>query len=158
METAAPAAHRQRQLVLDNSLFSVNRTDTFTLANAISGTGQFLQFGTGTTILTADNTYIGNTIISAGTLQFGNGGSTGSVVGHITDNGILAVNHSNSVTLVNSVSGSGQFQQLGTGIAILTANNTFTGLTTITAGTLQLGNGGTSGRAWHRARSSIIPF
>ena len=134
--------------VLNNTALSVNRTNTLTLSNAISGTGEFLQLGSGTTILTADNTYTGNTTISAGTLQLGNGaggGTTGSVTSDITNNGILAFNHSNNLTLSNAISGTGQIQQLGTGTTILTANNTLTGTTTISAGTLQLGNGGTSG-------------
>ena len=40
-------------------------------------------------ILTGDNTYTGGTTISAGTLQLGNGGTTGSIVGNVTDNGAL---------------------------------------------------------------------
>ena len=134
--------------VLDNSLLTVNRTDALTLPNAISGTGQFSQLGTGTTILTADNTYTGNTTISAGTLQLGNGaggGVTGSVIGDITDNGVLAFNHANTLTLSDTISGTGQLQQLGTGTTILAGDNTYTGNTTISGGTLQLGNGGISG-------------
>ena len=38
--------------------------------------------------------------------------------------------------------------QLGAGTTILTANNTYTGGTTINAGTLQIGNGGTTARSW----------
>ena len=131
--------------VLNDTALSVNRTNTLTLSNAISGAGELLQLGTGTTILTADSTYTGNTTISAGTLQLGNGGVTGSVVSDITDNSILAFNHSNSFTLPNLISGTGQLQQLGTGTPILTANDTLTGTTTISGGTLQLGDGGTSG-------------
>jgi len=33
--------------VLDNSVFAVNRSDTYTFAGAITGTGAFAQFGTG---------------------------------------------------------------------------------------------------------------
>ncbi len=131
--------------VLNNSLLTVNHNNTLTLSNAISGTGDFIQLGSGTTILTADSTFTGNTTISAGTLQLGNGNATGSVTSNIADNGILALNHSNAFTLPNLISGSGQLQQLGIGTTILTANNTLTGTTTISAGTLQLGNGGTGG-------------
>ena len=48
------------------------------------------QIGAGTTILTGNNTYTGGTTISAGTLQLGNGGTTGSIVGNVIDNGTLA--------------------------------------------------------------------
>ena len=48
----------------------------------------------GTTIFTADNTYsAATTNVSAGaTAQFGNGGTTGSTTGDITNNGAVAFN------------------------------------------------------------------
>jgi outer membrane autotransporter protein len=131
--------------VVDNTALVVNHSNTVTLPGVISGTGSLAQNGTGTTILTGDNTYTGGTTIAAGTLQLGNGGTTGSVVGNITDNGTLAVNHSNTVTLPGVISGTGSLSQIGTGTTVLSADNTYTGGTTIAAGTLQLGNGGTTG-------------
>ena len=53
----------------------------------ISGTGTVTKLGAGTLTLTGDSTYTGGTTISAGTLPLGNGGTTGSVVGDIVDNG-----------------------------------------------------------------------
>ena len=46
-----------------------------------------------------------------------------------------------AVTVPYLISGTGSVSQIGTGTTILTANNTYTGTTTITAGTLQLGKG-----------------
>ncbi|MET8524061.1 autotransporter outer membrane beta-barrel domain-containing protein, partial [Nocardioides sp. NPDC004968] len=105
----------------------------------ISGSGAFQQNGTGTTIFTAANTYTGGTTISAGTLQLGNGGETGSIVGDVTNNGIFAINRSNAFSFGGVISGSGAFQQNGTGTTIFTAANTYTGGTTISAGTLRAG-------------------
>ena len=51
----------------------------------ISGTGAFKQSARGTIVLTADNSYTGGTTISAGTLQLGNGGTTGSIVGNVVE-------------------------------------------------------------------------
>ncbi len=131
--------------VLNNGTLAVNRSNTLTIDGTISGTGQLIQQGTGTTILTADNTYTGGTTIGAGTLQLGNGGTTGSVVDDVLNNGTLAVNRSNTLTIDGTISGTGQLLQQGTGTLILTADNTYTGGTTISAGILQLGNGGTAG-------------
>ncbi len=131
--------------ILDNATIAVNRSDTFTLGNTISGSGALQQIGTGATILTANNTYAGTTTISSGILQLGNGGASGSVAGNIVDNAILAVKRSDIFTLGSTISGSGALQQTGTGTTILTANNTYAGSTTILSGILQLGDGGASG-------------
>jgi fibronectin-binding autotransporter adhesin len=131
--------------ITDNAALVVNRSDTVTLPGVISGSGTLTQAGTGTTILASDNTYTGGTTVSAGTLQLGNGGTSGSVVGAITDNAALVVNRSDTVTLPGVISGSGTLTQAGTGTTILASDNTYTGGTTVSAGTLQLGNGGTSG-------------
>ena len=131
--------------VANNGMLAFNRSDSVTFTGLVSGGGAVNQIGTGTTILTANNTYTGGTTISAGTLQLGNGGATGAIVGNVVDNGALTFNRSDVVTFAGQVSGSGVVNQIGAGTTILTADNTYTGGTTISAGTLQLGNGGTSG-------------
>ena len=47
----------------------VNRSDNYTLANAVSGSGMLTQAGTGTTTLTGTNTYSGGTRVAGGVLQ-----------------------------------------------------------------------------------------
>jgi autotransporter-associated beta strand protein len=131
--------------VIDNSVLTFDRSDSVAFTGSTSGTGSVIQTGTGTTILTGNNTYTGGTTISAGTLQLGNGGTTGSIADNVLDNGVLAFNRSDSVTFAGSISGAGSVNQTGTGTTILTGNNTYIGGTTISAGTLQLGNGGTTG-------------
>jgi len=122
--------------VTNNGALAFNRSDTFTFPGVISGTGSVSQIGAGTTILTADNTYTGGTTISAGTLQLGNGGTTGSIVGDVTNNGALAFNRSDTFTFPGVISGTGSVSQIGAGTTVLTANNTYTGATTVAAGTL----------------------
>ncbi|WKK20035.1 autotransporter outer membrane beta-barrel domain-containing protein [Achromobacter insolitus] len=131
--------------VANNGVLTFNRTDSVTFAGLISGSGVVNHNGTGTTILTANNTYTGGTTISAGTLQLGNGGTSGAIVGNVVNNGALVFNRSNILTLAGQISGSGSVSQVGAGTTVLTGNNTYTGTTTISAGTLQLGNGGTAG-------------
>ena len=114
------------------------------MSGVIAGTGSLTKTGTGTLTLTGNNTYAGATTISAGILQLGNGGTTGAITGDIVNNATLAVNRSDTLVLAGTISGSGTLQQNGTGTTVLTAANTYSGGTTINAGTLQLGNGGTS--------------
>ena len=64
------------------------------------------------------NTYTGGTTISSGTLQLGNGGTSGSIIGDVTNNGIFAVNRSDAFSFGGVISGSGAFQQNGTGTTI----------------------------------------
>jgi|GEM_PF-2469461 len=132
--------------VTNNGTLAFNRSDTLVVGNLITGTGTLRQSGNGTVILTADNTYTGTTVISNGTLQVGNGGTTGAVgSGNINNYGSFAVNHADDVQLDNLITGTGSLKQIGTGTVILTADNTYSGGTVISNGTLQIGNGSGTG-------------
>lgn len=120
-------------------------SQTFDLNQALSGGGPLQKLGAGTLRVTGNNTYTGGTTISAGTLQLGSGGTTGSIVGDVVDNGTLAFDRSDTVTFSGLISGNGAVAQWGTGTTILAGNNTYAGGTTISAGTLQIGNGSTAG-------------
>ena len=119
-----------------------------------SSTTALVKTGNGTLALTAANTYGSGiaagspgTTISAGTLEIGTGGALGSISagGDIVNNATLAFNHDDVLSVSNNITGPGVVNQIGTGTAALTGTNAYTGVTTISAGTLQLGNGGTSG-------------
>jgi fibronectin-binding autotransporter adhesin len=131
--------------VTNNGILAFDRSNVLTFEGVISGMGAVQQIGTGTTVLLGDNTCAGGTTINAGTLQLGNGGTTGSITGNITDNGNLAFDRNNALTFGGVISGTGAVQQIGTGTTVLLGDNTYAGGTTINAGTLQLGNGGTTG-------------
>ena len=111
--------------------------DGIILGNSITKTGA------GTWILTGANTYSGTTIISGGALQIGAGGNTGTLgTGNVTDNASLVFNRFDNVACANTVSGSGSLTQAGDGVLTLSAANTYSGTTFITAGTLALTNSG----------------
>lgn len=120
-----------------------------TLSGPISGGGQLTVAGStgGALVLVNNDNWSGGTVINSGaTLQVGNGGSgasAGTIIGSVTDNGALAFDRSDNVTFTGPISGGGTLTQLGGGTLILNGADTYTGTTTIKAGTLQIGDGAT---------------
>ena len=98
--------------------------------------------GAGTFILTGDNTYTGPTIISAGTLQVGNGSATGTLgTGAVTNNGSLVFNRSDSgytaIAVPNTISGTGTLTMTGGGRIFLTSTtSSYAGVTLFAGGTI----------------------
>ena len=125
-----------------------NSTKTYAITGSggIGGGGTLTKSGSGRVILATDNSYTGTTTITAGTLQAGAGGTTGSPgSGAIVNDGSLVINRSNTLSLA-AISGSGSLSQSGVGgTTILAADNSYSGVTTINAGTLQVGNGAATG-------------
>lgn len=111
-----------------------NAGNTVTLSGVISGTGGLTSVGNGTLILTGNNTFSGTTTISAGTLQVGNGGATGALVGPITDGTVLVFNVNGATGVTSVISGAGSVTQEGTGVLTLSATNTYAGGTLVTNG------------------------
>jgi mucin-19 len=113
---------------------------TATLSGAITGTGAFTADATGGTItLSGANTYDGATTIPGGTVRVGAGGATGALgAGAITNNGSLVFNRTGTVTVAVEISGTGTLEQAGTGTTVLEGVNTYSGATTVSAGTLAI--------------------
>jgi autotransporter-associated beta strand protein len=124
---------------------SVAQTSDLVLGGVISGSGALKKSGSGTLTLNGANTYSGGTVINGGTLQLGNGGIGGSIVGDVQNAGTLKVNQSSDLVLGGVISGNGALAKAGSGTLTLTGANTYSGGTTITSGTVQIGDGGTSG-------------
>jgi fibronectin-binding autotransporter adhesin len=131
--------------VADNGSLLFDRSDDYVFAGALGGGGNVHQIGSGTLVFTGNGTYTGGTFIDAGTLQVGNGGTSGSIAGNVTDNGSLRFDRSDDYVFAGALGGGGNVHQIGSGTLVLTGNGTYTGGTFIDAGALQLGSGGTSG-------------
>jgi autotransporter-associated beta strand protein len=116
--------------------------NTLTVGGIISGSGLGLTKAGATTLqLNALNTYDGDTTISAGTLQLGDGtANNGSVAGNIVNNGtLLTWANPSAVSYSGVISGTGPMNKQATGTLTLGGASTYSGLTAILAGTLQLG-------------------
>lgn len=108
-----------------------------TIAAPISGTGSITKNGDGTLVLTAGNSYAGGTNILAGTLQVGNGGTSGSLgSGNVLNNASLVFNRADDISFGGVISGSGTLVKQGAGNLVMSGANTYAGLTTVAAGTL----------------------
>jgi len=140
--TLEARAQSMTPTVVNNGLVRFAQPDAGVYAGTISGTGALEKTQAGTVSLANANSYTGGTTIAQGTLQLGIGGTSGSILGNVTNNGTLAFNRSDIVTFPGTVSGTGSLAQLGTGTTILTADNSYTGGTTVAAGTLAVGNAG----------------
>ena len=152
--------------ITDNASFIFNTSADQTLSGVISGTGSLSQTGSGVLILTnPTNNYSGGTTIASGTLSFANGAlsssgnstvSAGTLqwsAGNTQDiSARLILQNSGSATLDtngNNVtmatgfggSSSSSLTKAGSGTLALTGSNSYSGGTTINAGTLQLGDG-----------------
>ena len=136
-----------REVVLNSTgTFDVAATTGLTLSGTVSGSGALVKEGSGVLILTGDATHSGGTLVSAGTLQVGMAGTTGSLAGNVTNNGEVVFDRSDTVTYSGTMTGTGSLWQAGTGTLIITGDVDLSGGITISGfSTLQVGDGGTSG-------------
>ena len=111
------------------------------------GPGGLVKAGAGTLILTAANTYSGGTSITNGTLQLGSNtsGQDGTLSDNIVNSAVLAFNLFGNQTFSGAISGGGAFMKSGGGMLTLVGPNGYSGSTTVSAGTLQLGGAGALG-------------
>jgi autotransporter-associated beta strand protein len=104
------------------------------------------KVGTGTLILSGNNTYSGATVISAGALEIGDGVTSGTGTlgtASVTNSSVLIFARPDTVTVGNAVSGSGNLVQAGANVLTLTAINTYSGTTTVSNnGTILIGAAG----------------
>ena len=110
-------ASLSQQTLTNNGLVAVNQSGNSTLSTAMSGSGGFQKLGSGILTVTGNNTYFGDTTVSAGTLKvngsLGSGGlsvaasawlmGTGTINGPVTVSGTFAPGSSPGVISLGSL-------------------------------------------------------
>ncbi|RJG41438.1 autotransporter domain-containing protein [Mesorhizobium sp. DCY119] len=147
--------------IVNNSQLIFDRSDTFTVANTISGSGTLTKTGEGMMELSGTNGYSGGTTISQGKIAISddanlgaatgqlilNGGTLGTLADIETDRAIslgalggsFAPDLGTQLTLGADIDGIGGLEVDGRGTLVLTGTNSYQGGTTVSEGTLVLG-------------------
>ncbi|WP_032450477.1 autotransporter family protein [Brucella neotomae] len=163
MGTSWTSTNRAVSLQAGGGTFDIeDAANNFAVTQGVAGAGGLTKSGSGTLTLSGANSYTGATTVSAGTLvvandntgggtttvdvgaglQIGTGGVSGSLAGDIVNNGTLVVDRSNAFDLANVISGTGSLTKNGAGTLTLSGANSYTGATTVSAGTLTQGAAG----------------
>ncbi|MDR2981222.1 MAG: autotransporter domain-containing protein, partial [Puniceicoccales bacterium] len=114
-------------------------TGDLTLNQSVANTGTLEKKGTNTLTLAQDNLDLAGTVrISDGILALAGTGTLGTA--EVVNNAALVLDCTGDYTLENIISGTGTITKQDAGTLTYLGNNTATGTTTITNGTLALGN------------------
>ncbi len=139
-----------------------------TFAGSIQGSGSLVKQGTGTMTLGGISSYTGSTTIQSGSLRLAGhdrldaatvvGVSSGAVLnldgfnqtvsglegtgGILMGSGDLTTGAASNHTFSGSIGGSGDYTHQGPGLQVLAGENTYTGLTRVNGGQLELGRDG----------------
>ncbi len=113
------------------------------IGNGASGM-TLTKIGAGTQTLTGVNTYTGGTNVTVGILEIGGAGQLGSgtYAANIANLATLRYNSTAPQTLGGVISGAGTLVKANASTLTLTGVNTYTGTTSLTAGTLALSGSG----------------
>ncbi|MGE8658230.1 MAG: autotransporter domain-containing protein [Achromobacter sp.] len=98
--------------VANQGTLAFNRSDNVTFGGDISGAGALRHLGSGTTILTGANAYLGGTTVDAGTLRAGGAGAFVAGTAYTVNGGTLDLN--NHDLTVSALAGTGGTVALGT--------------------------------------------
>ncbi|WP_208948532.1 autotransporter outer membrane beta-barrel domain-containing protein [Segnochrobactrum spirostomi] len=141
--------------IANNATVVFNQTETGVYAGAMTGTGAMTKTGAGTLILIGENTYTGGTTISEGTLQIGNGGTTGALVGAIVNNAALVFNRSDTYNFPGTISGPGSVTIIG-GTVNFTGANAYAGPISVADATFELAPGAVSASSYTIGFGGVI--
>jgi autotransporter-associated beta strand protein len=133
-----------------------------TIAGPITGGGELAKTGLGTLVLSGNNTYSGGTALSLGRLILGNDNALGGGALAMAAGTTLAFNGNHTIansiaitgdptfqvdsgqieTIAGPITGDGELAKRGGGALVLSGDNTYSGATIVSAGSLVAGSNG----------------
>lgn len=119
----------------------------------IEGAGALIKQGAAALTLQVNGNYSGGTLIDGGGLFVGSGTGAGSIgTGPVTNNAGLTINRTGTLTIPGNISGAAGLTNLTAGAntvgnLILSGNNSYSGPTEISGGTLTLANNNALGNS-----------
>ena len=136
-----------RNFVLGNSASTimVDPSQTFTVGNVISGSGNLNKSGTGTLALTGADTYSGSTYVTAGTLSLGAGAALASTVLNVSSGATFTGNASASLPNTLAVAANGNVTFNAAARTIASLDGASTGVVTLNSTNLSVSSGSYAG-------------
>jgi outer membrane autotransporter protein len=166
--TASSLAGAGGSVALQSQTLTVDQAIDTSFSGAITGTGGLVKAGPGTLTLAGSSSYSGGTALDGGRLNVGSAGALGTgplaaaagttlgfagdgitLANPITTAGTFTVDTTgHSAVLSGGIGGTAGLVKDGAGtLQLAAANNSYTGSTTVAAGTLQAGAAGAFGGA-----------
>ena len=126
---------------LGSGTLTISSSTSSRFDGKVQGTGGLFKEGDGVLWLTGENSYSGTTTVNGGILK----GNSDGLQGDIVSAASVVFDQSGSGSYEGELSGAGTLEKTGEGTLTLTSANSFSGGTTLTAGTLAIGNSGALG-------------
>jgi autotransporter-associated beta strand protein len=148
---ATPELQATNVAIASGAHLILNRAEAQTNASVFTGAGSLTQAGAGTLTLTGNSSaFAGSTTVNAGrTLAIGTNGNFGAAGSTLNlasaTSSVGFTNASGTSTIGSTIGGAGTLSKSDWGTGVLTADNTYLGTTTVSRGTLQVGNGDSTG-------------
>ncbi|MEM7394073.1 MAG: LamG-like jellyroll fold domain-containing protein, partial [Verrucomicrobiota bacterium] len=132
---------------IPNSRFPLIPIDTdpgtrLELHGVVNGFNALAKLGGGTLLLNGPNIYTEGSVIFEGTVEVGNGGTSGRLPGDVRNEGTLIFHRADDQTFAGTISGGGRVIKEGTNTLTLSAFNAHTGDNVIRDGTLSVAQSG----------------